>query len=111
MKMREMAESIGLDEQDFLELAGLFLDTSREDVKRLKAASREGDCPGVVSSAHSIKGASANLGFMEIYGIVKELEFQAKNNSLEGAAGSIASVEKLLDGLAVDLKEKAEDLC
>jgi histidine phosphotransfer protein HptB len=106
MKMREMAENIGLDEQDFLELAGLFLDTSRGDLKQLKAASLSEDYPKVVSSAHSIKGASANLGFMDIYGIVKEVEAQAKNNSLDGAAEAIASIENLLDVLAVDLKAR-----
>ncbi len=104
MNFNEMAENIGLDEQDFREMAELFVSVGVTDLARLRDACASRDCQGVLMSAHSLKGASANLGFTEIYEIAKRLEAEARVQKLEGAGEAIVEIERRLDSITAALR-------
>jgi len=94
MNFRQLAENLGLEEDEFLELAGIFVDTSGSDLSRLQSAIDEENVQKVLEAAHSIKGASGNMGFMEISSVAKEIEDKARDNRLEGIAESAQVLKK-----------------
>ena len=103
MNFCKMAENIGLDEQDFREMAELFVSVGVTDLVRLRDACASRDCQGVVMSAHSLKGASANLGFTEIYEIAKRVEAAARTQKLDGADEAIVEIGQRLDSITAAL--------
>jgi histidine phosphotransfer protein HptB len=84
VNLLSLAQDLGLEEGEFVELVELFIETTTADLRALVNAAGNGDLPKVGELAHSIKGASINLGFTEIYSLAKEIEIYARNNLLEG---------------------------
>jgi HPt (histidine-containing phosphotransfer) domain-containing protein len=79
MDFKKLAEDIGLDEDDFLEIVDLFIETTPSDLSRLESATDEGHVQNVIETAHSIKGASGNLGFQDMYTMARDIEMNARN--------------------------------
>ena len=100
MDFRKLAENIGLEEDEFLELVELFVETSASDLNKLQSAIDQENTQQTVETVHSIKGASANLGFMEISSAAKEIELKARQNSLDGAAERVSIIKEKLDLIA-----------
>ena len=105
MNFNEMAENIGLDEQDFREMAELFVSVGETDLEKLRDAWANRNCQGVVMSAHSLKGASANLGFNDIYEIAKRVEADARAQKLDGADEAIGKIAQKLTSISEALEE------
>jgi HPt (histidine-containing phosphotransfer) domain-containing protein len=104
MNFNEMAENIGLDEQDFREMAELFVSVGVTDLEKLRDAWESRNCQGVVMSAHSLKGASANLGFTDIYEIAKRVEADARAQKLDGANEAIGEIAQKLTSISAALE-------
>ena len=100
MDFRKMAEDIGLDEDEFLEMTELYLETSYADLSQLLTSVKEQNIDEVVERAHSLKGASGNMGFVEIYEAAREIEMNARDKTIEGAEEAIAAIREQLDFLA-----------
>ncbi len=90
------------DEELLEELLILFKDSSADDFKKLCRAAKSGDAEGVMSAAHSLKGASASLGIEGIRVLALEMETEARNGSVDCAlmksgemAGLLAEIENL----------------
>ncbi len=101
MNYKELAENLDLEEDEFLEMVELFLETSASDLSTLQSAIIEENAEKVIEAVHSIKGASGNMGFMDIFEVAKEVETKARNNGLEGIAESAQELKKKLEELAV----------
>ena len=84
MKVKALAENLGLEEEKFAELFGLYKETTSSDLKELKFAISVGDAEKAHEKAHSIKGASGNLGLDELYETAKVIDDRARVNSLDG---------------------------
>ncbi|MFH1931094.1 MAG: Hpt domain-containing protein [Pseudomonadota bacterium] len=84
MKAKKLAENLGLEEEKFAELFGLYKETASSDLKELKFAISAGDAEKAHEKAHSIKGASGNLGLDELYETAKAIDDRARANSLDG---------------------------
>ena len=106
MDFKKMAEDIGLDEDEFLEMTELYLETSNSDLSKLQAAVKENQMEEIVERAHSLKGASGNMGFMDIYEVAKEIEQNARDQIIEGAEEAIATIKEQLDLLSDQVKAK-----
>ncbi len=104
MNFNELAENLGLEEDEFLELVELFLETGLSDLSNLKDAIDAKNGPQVVETAHSIKGAAGNLGFMEIFEVVKDVEMKARANSLDGASEAVGNIQEKFDLLRENFK-------
>jgi HPt (histidine-containing phosphotransfer) domain-containing protein len=96
MDIKELAERLGLDETEYLELLGLFVTTGHSDLKKLQAAVQATDSEGAVQAAHSIKGAAGNLGLMDFYTRAKQVEDDARNGILERVGESILLLKENL---------------
>ena len=100
---REFAlEQTAGDEELLEELLLLFKEASAGDLQKLRQAVGEKNVKAVVEAAHSLKGASASLGFETIRALAQEMEMDARQDSvacaaarLEEMAALLAEVEKL----------------
>ena len=100
MNIKELAENLGLGEDEYLELIELFIDTGTVDVEKLRSAIEEGNAEEAANTAHSLKGAPGSLGLMEIYGLAQKTEKEARNNSLDGLVESVQTLKGQLNSLA-----------
>lgn len=109
MNIKKLAEDLGLEEEEYLELFVLFVKTGRSDIEKLQAAIEAGDAEKIASTAHSLKGACGNLGFMELHEIAGEIVEKARNNQLEGISGSFKALkEKFYSIVELSAPRKAE---
>ena len=97
MELKGLAEDLGLEEDEFLELGEIFTESSVSDCEKLQLAIEQEDVQKGIEPSHSLKGASGNLGFRQIYELAKGVEMNARNNSLEGAAGALKSIKGELE--------------
>ena len=104
MECKELAENLGLEECECIELLELFVETTASNLDRLHNGLAAGDSGQVSEAAHTIKGSSANLGLMEIANAAKGIEERARQNSLEGAADAAESIREAWEQLADKLK-------
>ncbi len=106
MDFKRMAEGLGLGYDEFLELLGLFVTTGRQDLEKLRRALETKHFPGVAAAAHSITGASSNLGFAEIAEAAKGVELNAREEMLVSAGAAISLIDERLREIADDLKQR-----
>lgn len=99
MGLEKIAEKIGLDVEDVEELFELYVETTNSDLAELKGAVEVKDAQLAHAKAHSIKGASGNLGLDEIYELAKEIDNRARVNSLDGLNEIIQVFEKKYNSL------------
>jgi len=105
MNLKVMAAELGLEEDEFSELLTLFIEISESDLARLQDAIAAGNAEEASDAAHSLKGASANLGFMDIYAVAKGLEQKAREHSLEGLADEILIIKDQLSLIAKSMDD------
>jgi HPt (histidine-containing phosphotransfer) domain-containing protein len=106
MDYKELADNLELEENEFLELLGLFIDTGYSDLNKLQSAIQDEDTEKATWVAHSIKGASVNLGLTEIFELTKRIEMSIQNNDLYGATGTVQRIKEELDRLAKALTKR-----
>ena len=102
MDIKAAADSLGLDEEEFSEIVELFIDTAQSDIDNLSEGCKNGDTEKAANAAHSLKGASGTLGFMDIYEIAKKAEEDAKNNDLDKLADSVRQLNTCFQKLVSD---------
>ena len=99
MEISELAENIGLDVEDFSEIFEIYVETTSSYLEELKIALQERDMQAVHEKAHSIKGASGNLGLNELYELARDIDERVSEDSLNG-----------VESIVQTLSEKYEDL-
>lgn len=104
MDFKKLASNLGLDEEDFNELLEIFTDTSFTDIQKIELGLKENNADPVAQAAHSIKGASANLGFQEIASIAQDIEMTAKADNLQGVKEKIDDITKQLETIENTIK-------
>ncbi|HEB50215.1 MAG TPA: Hpt domain-containing protein [Desulfobulbus sp.] len=98
---REFAlEQTAGDEELLEELLVLFKDASAGDLAKLRQAVAEKDASAVVEAAHSLKGASASLGFESIRSLALEMEMDGRKDSVACAAAKLEDMAALLAEVA-----------
>lgn len=100
MNLKELGDHIGLDEDDYRELVELFIETGMVDFDQLKIALDEGDAAEVSRRAHTLSGASGNLGLMDFHEVAKRIELAAIDNQLDTVADDVITLKVLFDGIA-----------
>ncbi len=86
------------DDQDLLtELLDLLRSSARGDLQKIKASLKVGDGDGVADAAHSIKGASASLGFEGLRAVA--YEFEKRGRAAELAGLDPAVIENMVSAL------------
>ncbi len=88
---------VGDDEEFLIELLNDLYDLIKSNIPKLEQAKQDSDFSTLKMIAHSIKGASGNLGLNTIFEITSNLEESANNSDLE-------SVNKYFSALEEDFK-------
>lgn len=104
MNFENIASNLGLDEEDLNELLEIFTATSFSDIGKINFGLKENDAQKVAQAAHSIKGASANLGFGEIAALSKEIEMIAKEGNINGLKEKTNSIVEELKKIESAMK-------
>ncbi len=99
MDFKDLASRLGLDEEDFVELAELFVTTTLSDIDKIKKGIAENNTADAAAASHSIKGAAGNLGFNDIFELTKKMEAQAKEGDLNGFDTYISDIEEKLKAI------------
>ena len=81
------------------ELLEMFIEDVTEKLPGLQQAFQDGDCSEIAHYAHTIKGASANLGITSMQAIALKLEHQARDDQLEEPQQQLTQIHRLLDRL------------
>ncbi|MDF2447448.1 MAG: Hpt domain protein [Moraxellaceae bacterium] len=77
---------------EFPALINTYIQDSAVRVADIRAAFAADSADGVRKAAHSLKGASANLGLVYLAEQCRELEDAAREGSLAGQAGRVEQV-------------------
>jgi len=97
MNFREMGASIGLEEDEYKELIELFIESGGADFQNLQDGLAAGDADRVMRCAHTIKGASGNLGLMKISEAAKIIEESAMKNDLNDLTTTVQKLGSLFE--------------
>ena len=92
MNFKEIGEKIDLDEDEYLEMIELFVESGGEDLNNLEAAIKEADAGKAHQASHSIKGSSGSLMLDTIYEIAKSMDDILRT-------GTVDNVEEMLTKL------------
>ncbi len=96
MDFKALASNLGIDDDDFIELAELLVTTSNDDLKKVEQGLANNDPEQVAAASHSIKGAAGNMGFEDISAMAAEMEQSGRKGSLDGLEAKIALIKKEL---------------
>jgi histidine phosphotransfer protein HptB len=105
MDIKALAENLGLEEDEYLELVDLLVETGMVDLNNMESAVKAGDADAAAKAAHSIKGASGNLGVMDIFELTKSVEAELRNNNLAGIEDQLKEIRNKLEALEKLVKE------
>jgi HPt (histidine-containing phosphotransfer) domain-containing protein len=109
MNFGQLAELLGLEEDEFLDLVDLFVGTTASDLARLEIAISDGAADQAAEAAHSIKGAALNLGFQEIHLLAKDVELNAQQRILDGSLEAAQSIRQELASITEATQEKQKE--
>ena len=100
MDFKQLGENLGLEEEEFLEFVDLFIRTGKVDLQKLKTAMEKGDSDEAGNAVHSMKGASGNLGLMDIFEITGQCEKAARNHQMNDLPPLVKKIEEMLETLS-----------
>jgi HPt (histidine-containing phosphotransfer) domain-containing protein len=116
MNIAALARETGLEESEYYEILELFAATARKDMDTIKAAIESGDAEGGSGAAHSLKGASANLGLSGIYEkartteeMIREGRFHETGDAVRALDQSLAEIARLLSNRAMPASDRDVD--
>lgn len=93
MNFKELGANLGLEEDEYRELIELFVRSGGADFENLLAGLAAGDADKVMRSAHTIKGASGNLGLADVSAVAKTIEESAMDNRLDHLESSVQTLK------------------
>ena len=105
MDFKAMAQSMGLEEDEFIEVLALFVEVSESDLLNMAIGLKNEDAESVSNSAHSIKGAALNLGLTGIANIAQSVEMKAREDNLQGVSEATHVIREKLDEIQSGSRE------
>lgn len=83
MNLKKLSRIHGLTVEEFVEILEVFVDTAKEDIEKIRVAVEERDLLSAERAAHSLKGASGNLGFEKMAEMARDVEVNAEKDELD----------------------------
>jgi two-component system, sensor histidine kinase and response regulator len=102
-------ERLDGDRQLLEELAALFLEESAQNLREIRKAFQAGEARLLERLAHTVKGASANIGATLVARAAADLEKVGRSRNLAGAESPLSKLEAELTRLEPVLRELAHD--
>ncbi|MBW2575324.1 MAG: Hpt domain-containing protein [Deltaproteobacteria bacterium] len=99
MNFRELSKNLGLEEEEYIELFELFVETSKADLNKLWFAIDMANSEKAVRITHSLKGAALNLGLNEFHEIAEEIGKTVRDGQLEKTGQIAKKLQEKLDNV------------
>ena len=99
MDIKELSESLGLEEEEYLEMLELFLESGGADLARIEQALADANARGIHEAAHSLKGSAGSLCLDPVFELATAIDDKSRKGELEG-----------LDGLVRELRSRYTEL-
>ncbi len=94
-----------MDDDSFLkEVIDIYLSDTPKRIDEIKECLASADAVRLTRAAHSIKGASANLGAQKVIEIAKHIEEKSRRESLEDLEGDIAELVTQFEEVKIALE-------
>nr|WP_319392465.1 Hpt domain-containing protein [uncultured Desulfobacter sp.] len=103
MDFRNIELFLNIDTNEAQKLGRLLADTLASDLEKIRDGLRDSDAPSIGFAAHSIKGASGNLGFEKLSLLAADIEMRSRAGRLEGVPDLISEMQRLLEKLEASL--------
>lgn len=84
MNIKELSESLGLEEDEYLEMLDLFLVSGGADLERIEQALRDANATGVHEAAHSLKGSAGSLCLDPLFELARAIDEKSRQGILTG---------------------------
>lgn len=94
MDFKSLGDNLGLEEDEFLEIVELFIDTANKDFEKINNAVKDTDSKLLAESSHSLKGAAGNLGFKDISKNAEYIEKVARSGKIDGFDVQLSDIQK-----------------
>ena len=101
-----LEEMVGGDEEFIVEILQLYLEASGADVKGLALSATSGDFGEVARLAHTIKGASGNVGADAMMEMGRRLEEAAKEGAVEDVSRTVAQMLTVFETTTARIQER-----
>ncbi len=102
-RLRQLEEASGRSVVG--EIVESFLGEAPRRLSRMREAVTASDSAALAFTAHSLKGAGAQLGALRLAALSYSLETRARENELGGAAGLVDEIEREIERLAPALRQ------
>lgn len=92
LNIDNLAEDVGLERDEYLELLELYLEVTPGELDRAKEALSRRNAEELARAAHSLKGSSGNIRLMELNRRALDLETASRDGELARAKGCLDSL-------------------
>ena len=99
MDFRNIESFLNVDTNEARKLGRLMADTLASDLGKIRRGLKDDDAPSIGFAAHSIKGASGNLGFETLSQLAAEIEMRSRADRLDGVQDLFLDMQRLLEQL------------
>jgi HPt (histidine-containing phosphotransfer) domain-containing protein len=106
MNFKEIGKKIGLDEEEYIEMIELFVESGGEDLNSLEAAIKDADAEKAHKASHSIKGSSGSLMLDTIYEIAKSMDDMLRTGKVENVGEMLNKLKREYETVKMTFLEK-----
>ena len=99
MDLKDLAERLGLAENEYMDLVRLFIDTSAAELENLNTAILNRSEADAMAVAHSLKGAALNMKLMEFSETAMAMETAIRDSHWPAAEKLSRQFSELLEDL------------
>jgi len=105
MDVKQVALRLGLEEDDIYDALELFIQTAPDDLMKMIKGYNKQDMVQVGNAAHSLKGSTGTLGFMDISNHMQLIMEQSLENKIEDLIQTVPPFLSQMTNLLFELKE------
>ena len=105
---REHIKSVTDGDKDFIkELVKLYLDDNKSRIATIEKIIRDKNYDALLMEAHTLKGASSNLGAEKVADLASEMEKDAKTGNFENMEGLFSQLKSAFELTVSELENLA----
>jgi HPt (histidine-containing phosphotransfer) domain-containing protein len=86
-----------LDDEDLRDIVEMYFTDVVDQVDNMRSSLETGDCDGVASAAHRVKGASLSMGAARVAGLASDTEIAARDGDLSPCAELVTMLEREIE--------------
>ncbi len=100
MNIKELSENLGLEEEEYIEMLELFLESGGADLARIEKALAEANARGIHEAAHSLKGSAGSLCLDPMFELALAIDDRSRKGELDGLASLVRELRSRYAELA-----------